>query len=97
MFIAYILLLSGNFEQIVSGFGDNIWAQNSNGEIFRKKSVSSLRPLGAEWKKESETLFTKINAGFTGVFGLTKDGDFAFYKGKDIIRNTHKFVVDFTN
>ena len=66
----------GKFKHVSAGHGDNIWAVNDYGSVYRKKGVNSMQPYGGDWQQISGVNLQQINAGLTGVFGVTKNGGY---------------------
>ena len=48
--------------------------------MYKKNGVSSLLPTGGDWEKQ-DTQLELIRAGIGGVYGLTKEKAFGFFKG----------------
>ncbi|XP_065639868.1 cubilin isoform X2 [Hydra vulgaris] len=70
---------SGQFKDISAGFGNNIWALMSNGDVYKKNAATSHSPMGGDWQKQNLQL-DFIHAGIGGVYGFKKDKGFGEYK-----------------
>jgi len=52
--------------------------------VYKKNGVNILQPFGEDWKQVYGATLSKINAGLTGIFGVTKDGYLVSHNGKNI-------------
>ena len=76
-----VFIFLGKSIHVSAGHGDNIWAVNEYGDVYKKKGVNSMQPFGGDWKQIFGVTLSQINAGLTGIFGVTKNGYLVVHKG----------------
>lgn len=85
--------ISGKYDAISAGYGDNVWAIGANGDLLRhEQEVSQMPPLSG-WVKVIGLSLKMIQAGNGGVFGLDENGIFLSLKGEVIDDFSVNFLI----